>query len=71
MGTDDWIEQRVYINSKLDEFGETLKLLDSRSNKILTEVAVIKVKMGMIASGVAIVVSLASNFILKIIVGDL
>jgi len=72
MGNDEsWEAQRISINKTLDGLETTLKTLDCRSNKIVTEIAVIKVKMGMIATGITIFVSAIMNIIIYLIKGGL
>ncbi len=62
-----WDAQRVNINNTLDRFEKTLTILENRSSKIMIDIAVIKVKMGMIAIGVAFVVSAASNILMHLL----
>ncbi len=57
MSDETWEAQRVNINKTLDRFDKILTELDSRSNKIITKIAVIETKERIYSAFIALIVS--------------
>lgn len=68
---ESWEAQRVHIAKTLDRFELLLNELESKSTRVITDIAVLKAKWGMMAGGVAIAISLLSNLAIYIIKGGL
>ena len=56
-----------YVTKTLDRFEGVLATLEERSNKIVTEIAVMKVRVSMIAAGITIFISIIVNIIIYLL----